>query len=105
MVVDFAGDGWRTVEEKKIWGNAPSRKVAEYAKRHPIVLVPSHRSYFDFIILSLLFYDRHMLPPHIAARNASTFQESMPSRGASILPVRERPPSMKNSWVNPSLIR
>ena len=25
-------------------------KVAEYAKRHPIVLVPSHRSYFDFLI-------------------------------------------------------
>ena len=28
-------------------------KVAEYAKRHPIVLVPSHRSYFDFLILSM----------------------------------------------------
>ena len=31
-VVDFARDTWRTIEERKIWGNAPSRSVAEYAK-------------------------------------------------------------------------
>ena len=49
-------------------------KVTEYAKRNPIVLVPSHRSYFDFIILSsMLFYDRHLLPPHIAARENMAF--------------------------------
>jgi glycerol-3-phosphate O-acyltransferase len=48
-------------------------KVTEYARRHPIVLMPSHRSYFDFIILSLLFYDRHLLPPHIAARDNMAF--------------------------------
>ena len=30
---------------------------------------------------------------------------SMPSRGASVLPVRERPPSMKNSCVTPVLTR
>jgi glycerol-3-phosphate O-acyltransferase len=49
------------------------QKVTDYAKRHPIVLVPSHRSYFDFIILSLLFYDRHLMPPHIAARDNMAF--------------------------------
>ena len=37
------------------------------------MLVPSHRSYFDFIILQLLFYDRHLLPPHIAARENMGF--------------------------------
>ena len=31
-LVDFAGDTWRTVDEQKIWGNAPSRKVSAYAK-------------------------------------------------------------------------
>jgi sialidase-1 len=30
-IVDFAADQWRTVKEVKIWGNAPSRKVASYA--------------------------------------------------------------------------
>jgi glycerol-3-phosphate O-acyltransferase len=48
-------------------------KVAEYAKRHPLVLVPSHRSYFDFLILSWLFYRNHLVPPHIAARENMGF--------------------------------
>jgi glycerol-3-phosphate O-acyltransferase len=48
-------------------------KVAEYAKRHPIVLVPTHRSYFDFLILSLLFYANYLVPPHIAARDNMGF--------------------------------
>jgi glycerol-3-phosphate O-acyltransferase len=48
-------------------------KVAEYAKRHPIVLVPSHRSYFDFLLLSWLFYAHHLVPPHIAARENMGF--------------------------------
>jgi len=48
-------------------------KVAEYAKRHPIVLVPSHRSYFDFLLLSWLFYANHLVPPHIAARENMAF--------------------------------
>jgi len=48
-------------------------KVAEYARRHPIVLVPSHRSYFDFLILSWLFYRNFLVPPHIAARDNMGF--------------------------------
>ncbi len=48
-------------------------KVTEYAKRHPIVLLPSHRSYFDFLILSWLFYGHHLVPPHIAARENMGF--------------------------------
>ncbi|MDH5305745.1 MAG: 1-acyl-sn-glycerol-3-phosphate acyltransferase [Myxococcales bacterium] len=48
-------------------------KVAEYAKRNPLVLVPSHRSYFDFVIVSILFYRNHIIPPHIAARENMGF--------------------------------
>ncbi len=48
-------------------------KVAEYAKHHPLVLVPSHRSYFDFVIISSMFYDHHLVPPHIAARENMGF--------------------------------
>ncbi len=47
--------------------------IAEYAKRHPIVLVPSHRSYFDFVIVSTTFYDNYLIPPHIAARENMAF--------------------------------
>jgi glycerol-3-phosphate O-acyltransferase len=48
-------------------------EIAEDAKRNPIVLVPSHRSYFDFLILSYLFYQNHLVPPHIAARENMAF--------------------------------
>jgi len=48
-------------------------KVADYARQHPVVLVPSHRSYFDFLILSWLFYGNHLVPPHIAARENMAF--------------------------------
>jgi len=48
-------------------------KVADYARRQPVVLVPSHRSYFDFLILSVLFYNNYLVPPHIAARDNMAF--------------------------------
>jgi len=48
-------------------------KIADYAKRHPLVLAPSHRSYFDFLILSVIFYGNHLVPPHIAARDNMAF--------------------------------
>jgi glycerol-3-phosphate O-acyltransferase len=35
--------------------------------------VPSHRSYFDFVLLSWLFYQNHLMPPHIAARENMAF--------------------------------
>jgi glycerol-3-phosphate O-acyltransferase len=48
-------------------------QLAEWAKRQPVVLVPSHRSYFDFVLLSWLFYQNHLMPPHIAARENMAF--------------------------------
>jgi len=48
-------------------------RVAEWAKRQPVVLVPSHRSYFDFVLLSWMFYQNHLMPPHIAARENMAF--------------------------------
>lgn len=48
-------------------------RVAEVAPRYPIVLVPNHRSYFDFLLLSWLFYAHYMVPPHIAARENMAF--------------------------------
>jgi glycerol-3-phosphate O-acyltransferase len=48
-------------------------RVAEWAKRQPVVLVPSHRSYFDFVLVSWLFYQNHLMPPHVAARENMAF--------------------------------
>ena len=30
--MDFAADQWRTIQEVKIWGDAPSADITDYAK-------------------------------------------------------------------------
>jgi glycerol-3-phosphate O-acyltransferase len=42
-------------------------RVVERLKQHPIVLVPCHRSHFDYLILSYIFHENMLSPPHIAA--------------------------------------
>jgi glycerol-3-phosphate O-acyltransferase len=42
-------------------------RVEAAAKLHPLVLIPCHRSHFDYVILSWLFYERHLVPPLVAA--------------------------------------
>jgi glycerol-3-phosphate O-acyltransferase len=42
-------------------------RIIDEAKLRPLVLVPSHRSHFDYLILSWLFYERHLVPPQVAA--------------------------------------
>ena len=42
-------------------------RVVECVKQHPIVLVPCHRSHFDYLILTYIFHENFLSPPHIAA--------------------------------------
>jgi len=42
-------------------------RVIETMRKHPVVLVPCHRSHFDYLILSYLFHVNYLSPPHIAA--------------------------------------
>ncbi len=61
---------------KKLFAGVEVRgldRMAELAKRTPVVMVPSHRSYFDFLLLSWLLYQNYVIPPHIAARENMAF--------------------------------
>ncbi len=42
-------------------------RAVECMREHPIVLVPCHRSHFDYLILTYIFHTNHLSPPHIAA--------------------------------------
>jgi glycerol-3-phosphate O-acyltransferase len=42
-------------------------KVVTVLRQHPVVLVPCHRSHFDYLILSFVFHERFLSPLHIAA--------------------------------------
>lgn len=42
-------------------------KLREIAKTHSLILIPSHKSHIDYLVLSYLFYHYGLVPPHIAA--------------------------------------
>jgi glycerol-3-phosphate O-acyltransferase len=42
-------------------------EVRQAADRGGLVLCPSHKSHMDYVILTLMFYDKGLLPPHVAA--------------------------------------
>ncbi len=58
-------------------------RVIESVRRHPVVLVPCHRSHFDYLVLSYIFRENFLSPPHIAAGiNLSFFPVGALLRGA-----------------------
>jgi glycerone phosphate O-acyltransferase len=50
------------------------KKIRELAKHDSVVFVPSHRSYMDFLLVSLLCFDQEIPLPAICA--GSDFQSS-----------------------------
>lgn len=64
-------------------------RVTEVIKQHPVVLVPSHRSHFDYLILSYIFHTNYLSPPHIAAGINLSFWPMGPLfRGAGAFFIR-----------------
>ncbi len=49
------------------------KKVREASSRGPLILVPSHKSHMDYLIISSLFYANKIIPPHILAGSNLTF--------------------------------
>lgn len=42
-------------------------KLRQAGRQHPLILVPTHRSHIDYLIISYLFYLNGLIPPYIAA--------------------------------------
>lgn len=64
-------------------------RVAECVKQHPVVLVPCHRSHFDYMVLSYIFRENFLSPPHIAAGiNLSFWPVSSLLRGSGAFFIR-----------------
>ncbi len=41
--------------------------LKQIAPGHEVIYVPCHRSHMDYLLLSYLLFDNHIVPPHIAA--------------------------------------
>merc|ERR1719464_1124546 len=42
-------------------------RIKQAEKRGPVVLLPTHKSYADFVVLSYLFYEHNICVPRIIA--------------------------------------
>mmetsp|Transcript_32012 Transcript_32012/g.31710 ORF Transcript_32012/g.31710 Transcript_32012/m.31710 type:complete len:821 (-) Transcript_32012:23-2485(-) len=60
---------WRTIYEKVEVNQEALMKIKELKLKNtgPIVLVPTHRSYIDFLIMSYVFFSFNIKMPYIAA--------------------------------------
>lgn len=47
--------------------------VREAAKRAPLIVLPSHKSHIDYLLISFIFYGNGLVPPHIAAGDNLNF--------------------------------
>ena len=50
-----------------------AERIRKAKRRGTVVFIPSHRSHFDYLLLSWLLYNQGMIPPHIAAGNNLSF--------------------------------
>jgi len=48
-------------------------KVREWARRGPLIYVPSHKSHIDYLILNYVLYNYHMHTPRVAAGKNMAF--------------------------------
>ena len=66
-------------------------RVVEAARRGPVILLPSHKSHIDYILVSQVFYDAHLATPFIAAgRNLSFWPLGSLFRRAGAFFIRRR---------------
>jgi 1-acyl-sn-glycerol-3-phosphate acyltransferase len=60
---------WRAIYEKVVVNQTQLSELAKLINKNngPVVILPSHRSYIDFLIVSYLFFAYGIKVPHIAA--------------------------------------
>lgn len=49
------------------------KKIRKVVKDHPVVLIPSHKSHADYLILSYVFYHQNLNVPYVAAGENLSF--------------------------------
>jgi len=47
--------------------------LREAAKKGPLILMPSHKSHMDYLIISSVFYNNKLIPPHILSGSNLSF--------------------------------
>lgn len=58
---------WRRIFDGLDVDMAGLERCREAARKGPLILVPSHKSHIDYLVLSYVFSQNDLVPPHIAA--------------------------------------
>ncbi|MFB0521626.1 MAG: 1-acyl-sn-glycerol-3-phosphate acyltransferase [Desulfatiglandales bacterium] len=58
---------WKKIFEGVIVDEAGLAKVREWARRGPLIYVPSHKSHIDYLILNHVIFTHHLHVPRVAA--------------------------------------
>jgi glycerol-3-phosphate O-acyltransferase len=58
---------WKRLYDRFYIDEVGLERMREAAKSGPLILVPNHRSHMDYLILSYVFFNQDLMPPHIAA--------------------------------------
>jgi len=71
-----------------------AERIRKAVRKGTVVLVPSHRSHFDYMLLSWLLFYQGLMPPHIAAGSnlaffplGTLFRRSAPTSSAAASPA------------------
>jgi glycerol-3-phosphate O-acyltransferase len=64
---------WSRIYDGIVVDEAGLARVRSAARRGPVVLVPSHKSHVDYLVLSQVFFKDGLMPPHVAAGDNLNF--------------------------------
>ncbi len=64
---------WRVIYDGLIINKTDIARIRQAARDGPLVLVPSHRSHVDYLVMSQAFLWNGLLPPYVAAGNNLNF--------------------------------
>ena len=58
---------WNSIFDGLVYNREGLDRIRDAAGRHPVVLVPMHRSHLDYLLISYIFYNEKITFPHICA--------------------------------------
>lgn len=64
---------WSRIYDGVYFADEEIARLREAARRGPLVLVPSHRSHIDYLVMSQVMLKAGLLPPHVAAGDNLSF--------------------------------
>lgn len=64
---------WHNIYDGLVVKHDQLNKIRQVAGKHPVVLVPMHRSHIDYLLISHIFYSNNITFPHICAGDNMNF--------------------------------